>query len=281
MQTPAAPFKWTRQRERAALLVAEDKLSDREIAAEIKAHVVTLERWKQHPDFQARVSEHVAAYRQAIRQKGIAVVENRVDALNQRWEAMQRIIAARAADPSMAEIPGGSTGLLIRRGKLVKVYEPVKVSLEGHAEGDPCPRCAGEEGLPRLRAATITKIGSEDAREGLICPICMERWRETDTLASAKLNEIVYEYELDTGLLKELREHEKQAAQELGQWTERKDITSGDKPLVPLALITLGDLDEGELDRRLADAEAHFTPGGVSSEPGAIRSPGTGSSVVE
>jgi hypothetical protein len=31
----------------------------------------------------------------------------------------------------------------------------------------------------------------------------------------------VEEYQVDTGLLKELREHEKQAAQELGQWSEK------------------------------------------------------------
>lgn len=38
-------------------------------------------------------------------------------------------------------------------------------------------------------------------------------------------------YEVDTGLLKELREHEKQAAQELGQWTEKKDLTTNGQPL--------------------------------------------------
>lgn len=242
MQTPAASFKWTRQRERAALLVAEDKLSDRDIAAEIKAHVVTLERWKQHPDFQARVSEHVAAYRQAIRQRGIAVLENRVDALNQRWELLQQVVRERGADPSMAEIPGGSTGLLIRRGKLVKVYEPTKIALEGHSEGDPCPQCAGEEGgLPRLVLGTVTNLATGNMREALICRVCGEGWRETDTLASAKLNEIVYEYELDTGLLKELREHEKQAAQELGQWTERKELSGPDGGPIPVSLAALNE----------------------------------------
>lgn len=35
-------------------------------------------------------------------------------------------------------------------------------------------------------------------------------------------------YEVDTGLLKELREHEKQAAQELGQWTEKRELTGKD-----------------------------------------------------
>lgn len=36
--------------------------------------------------------------------------------------------------------------------------------------------------------------------------------------------EIIDEYAVDTGLLKEMREHEKQAAQELGQWTEKSEI---------------------------------------------------------
>lgn len=35
-------------------------------------------------------------------------------------------------------------------------------------------------------------------------------------------------YEVDTGLLKELREHEKQAAQELGQWSEKHELTGKD-----------------------------------------------------
>jgi hypothetical protein len=37
----------------------------------------------------------------------------------------------------------------------------------------------------------------------------------------------VEEYQVDTGLLKELREHEKQAAQELGQWSEKARVEQG------------------------------------------------------
>lgn len=36
------------------------------------------------------------------------------------------------------------------------------------------------------------------------------------------------EVAVDTGLLKELREHEKQAAQELGQWTEKRQLVGAD-----------------------------------------------------
>ena len=39
--------------------------------------------------------------------------------------------------------------------------------------------------------------------------------------------QVVEEYAVDTGLLRELREHEKQAAIELGEWTEKQDVTSG------------------------------------------------------
>ena len=42
-------------------------------------------------------------------------------------------------------------------------------------------------------------------------------------------------YEVDTGLLRELREHEKQAAQELGQWTEKHEVEQTTK-----AYITVG-----------------------------------------
>lgn len=44
-----------------------------------------------------------------------------------------------------------------------------------------------------------------------------------ETLYSAKRDVIVYEYAVDTGLLKEMREHEKQVAQDLGQWTEKQE----------------------------------------------------------
>ena len=39
----------------------------------------------------------------------------------------------------------------------------------------------------------------------------------------------VREWAVDTGLLKEMREHEKQAAQELGQWVEKQEQELGDK----------------------------------------------------
>ena len=45
------------------------------------------------------------------------------------------------------------------------------------------------------------------------------------TLGAGESAQIMPIYSVDTGLLKELREHEKLAAQELGQWEERLATT--------------------------------------------------------
>jgi hypothetical protein len=47
----------------------------------------------------------------------------------------------------------------------------------------------------------------------------------------------VEEYRVDAALLAELRAHEKQAAEELGQWTKKTDVTSGGKPLDLASLV--------------------------------------------
>lgn len=72
---------------------------------------------------------------------------------------MLRVIEARSKD--MAEVPGGDTGLLVRKLK---------------------------------------------------------------SIGSGENTKTVEEYAVDTGLLSELREHEKQAAQELGQWINKSNV---------------------------------------------------------
>lgn len=43
-----------------------------------------------------------------------------------------------------------------------------------------------------------------------------------------------YEYAVDTGLLRELREHEKQIAQELGEWTEKSELSGPNGGAIPI-----------------------------------------------
>ena len=81
----------------------------------------------------------------------------RVQMLQNRWDRMRRVIDERAASPAFADVPGGTTGLLVKDYKGKDADQPV--------------------------------------------------------------------YKVDTRLLAELRAHEKQAAEELGQWSEKRELT--------------------------------------------------------
>ncbi|WP_143206211.1 phBC6A51 family helix-turn-helix protein [Singulisphaera sp. GP187] len=156
-----AVFKWSDERRTAALRLAEGNLTDAQIATEVGVCRRTIWSWKQIPEFSATIESHLEEFRQEVRRRGLASRERRIRALNDRWDRLQRIMEERAADPKMAEVPGGATGLLLHNVKGVGAGEKAKV---------------------------------------------------------------LDLYTVDTGLLKELRELEKQAAQELGQWVERQEV---------------------------------------------------------
>lgn len=160
-------FKWTPSREKAALLLSEDELTDEEIAEQVDIVRSTLSEWKLRKEFSARVQENIDEIRRRIRSRGIAIIENRVRHLQRRHDLMNQVIAERGDSPEMQAVPGGRTGLLVHN---------------------------------------VKAIGSGENAERVDL------------------------YEVDTGLLKELREHEQQAAKELGQWAEKHDMTSGGEP---------------------------------------------------
>lgn len=60
-------FKWTGQRNRAALLIAEGRKKYEEIAIDIGVHYVTFWEWRQHPIFKAEVSRLTLANEKATR----------------------------------------------------------------------------------------------------------------------------------------------------------------------------------------------------------------------
>jgi hypothetical protein len=172
-------WSWSKQREKAAKLAAEDALTNEQIAASIGVTRQTVDYWRLKPEFQARVDEIVTAYADAIKDEGIANVKNRVAAQNDRWDRMKAVIEARAVE--LSAVPGGATGLLVHTYKLA----------------------------------------------GGRAPIVMD------------------EYAVDTGLLSEMRAHEKQAAQELGQWTEKQEVAGkGGAPLTFTIQIDRGDAVE-------------------------------------
>lgn len=154
----------TNEQARAAQLVADGDFTFPQIAEQIGISRQSLLAWRKRPEFIQRVAEIREDYRQAIRQRGVAILEKRVEAQNDRWRRMQRVIQERAEAPEMENVPGGKTGLMIRRLKMLGTGENATV---------------------------------------------------------------VEEFEVDTGLLREIREVEKIAAQELGQWTEKVESSGG------------------------------------------------------
>jgi hypothetical protein len=107
-------FQWSGVATEAAELIAEGRLTREQIANKLDIDRRTLSRWLLNPEFRDRVNEHRRAFREAIRLRGIGNVEARLSALQDRWDRANEVIQERAADPEMARIPGGTTGLLTR-----------------------------------------------------------------------------------------------------------------------------------------------------------------------
>ena len=145
------------KQEHAAELLADDDLSDIQIAAEVGVSDRTIDRWKKLPEFQARVAVHRERLAQRIMAYGIARREMRIRDLDDRHRRLKQVIAARAVSLAQ-EIPGGESGMLVK---------------------------------------TVKVIGAGSAQQ------------------------VIEEYPVDTGLLRELRAHEEQAAKEMGQWAEK------------------------------------------------------------
>ena len=177
-----AEFRWTGQRERAAWMVAEDRLSNEAIAAAVGISRQAIDNWRRHPDFKARVDAHRQAFRHIILTTGIADKARRVEALHDRWQRLHQVIEARAADERHRDEPGWTTGLLVHQ-------------------------------------ARFDKFGNQ-----------------------------IDEYAIDTGLLAELRAHEKQAAQEVGDWVERKEHAGPGGGPIPLAHVDLTNATDEDLD---------------------------------
>jgi hypothetical protein len=155
-----AAFKWSKIRRLAVSLVAEDALTNAQIAERCGVTRRALDKWIAHPDFKAEVARILDETRAALLSNGILTKQNRLDALNDRHGRMRRVIDERATDPSMGAVAGGATGLLVHRERMI---------------------------------------------------------------GTGRNAQRVDEYEVDTGLLAEMRATEKQAAQELGEWTEKRE----------------------------------------------------------
>lgn len=119
-------------RELAAQLVAEGRLTDEKIAAQLGCARRTLTTLKTKPAFQEHVKAIVAKLAEESLKFSIARREGRL-AVQQDMEArLLKIVKERAQDPELAAIPGGQTGLICKTIKgigkgddfrVVEVYE--------------------------------------------------------------------------------------------------------------------------------------------------------------
>jgi len=185
------PFQWDVLKEQAAVMVASGEHLDEEIAATLDINLSTLQGWRANKIFWGRVQETIREFRVAIREHGIAIMENRLNRMNNDWLQIQEIIHARAQDNAARHptVPGADTGLLVR---------------------------------------------------------------ETRAVGSGA-NQVVEDYwRLDTASLKELREMEVQAAKEMGQWTEKHDLTSGGQVINTVGYVVTPPAVEQPTDEQLS-----------------------------
>lgn len=120
-QDKARPWRWTAQRRQAAVLVAEDRLTDEKIAATLGIGRTTLHTWRQHPEFAARVAELVGDMAAVVQTLAIADRHRRVADLDDVRRRLLQVLAERAGDGEMADVPGGTSGVLTHTIKIVGV----------------------------------------------------------------------------------------------------------------------------------------------------------------
>lgn len=212
---PDTSWEWNEQREVAAVLVAEDRLSDEQIAAEVGIDRRTLTRWRGVPAFMARVDRLIEEFRGEVDRYAIAQVGRRVAALQDRWRRLHLVIEERAGHEEMQGVAGGTSGLLVRDVKQI-----------GRGE-----------------TATVEEV-----------------------------------FRVDTGLLREMREMEEQAARELGQRSVKHDHTGAVEHQHTVSLIPLDEFQQlppaerhrlyREALRAIAAAPA--APGAAASGDGAL-----------
>jgi hypothetical protein len=118
-EAPTRDSYWTHRRQKAAQLVADDDLTDVQIAAALGRSKKWLEEQKQDDRFAQRVAEIRDATRAELLEHGIAVKALRMQQKDERWRLLQQVRQARAEDPESATIPGGKTGLVIVQFKAI------------------------------------------------------------------------------------------------------------------------------------------------------------------
>jgi hypothetical protein len=121
--------------ELAATLLAEDRLSDAEIARRCGVTERTLNNWKQQPEFQKRLSAVTAKFSDRVVGAAITQKNKRLEVLQNLQDRLLQVVDERSQDPAMAKVPGGKTGLVVRKLKTVGTGNDARVVPEYSIDG--------------------------------------------------------------------------------------------------------------------------------------------------
>ncbi len=119
-------FRWTAERHRAALLIAEDDLSHEAIAETIGVTSRTLRNWKQHPEFAAQVGDYVGQMQAAMLRYRVAKKRHRLKVINDLWLKLLTVIDERAEEYA-GQAPGGATGTVVKQIKQIGAGRDVQI----------------------------------------------------------------------------------------------------------------------------------------------------------
>ncbi len=164
------------KRNRAAILLAEDELSDAAISDTVGIGRTTLSRWKLDPEFAALVGDHRGRIVAEALKLPIAKKHKRVAVLDDLHSKALQVIADRA----------------------------------GRYTSEVADRDSAEAATRRM----FGRDTPDEAATGL-----MARTETANTTGMITVN-----WQFDRALVSEIRDLEKQAAQELGQWEETLNV---------------------------------------------------------
>lgn len=119
-----------RQKHHAATLLADGDLSDGAIAQRVGVNPATLYRWKRDQAFIERTNELTAVLTAHTMRQAISTRRWRVERLQRAALLIWQVFEERAAHPDYQDVPGGRTGLLVRRTKLAGVGPDARLVTE-------------------------------------------------------------------------------------------------------------------------------------------------------
>ncbi len=64
-------WEWSVNKEAAAVLLAEDSLTNAQIIKQVGTSESTMDRWKKVPEFQTRIADNITAFRARVRERGL------------------------------------------------------------------------------------------------------------------------------------------------------------------------------------------------------------------